>query len=93
MNLFTKIENGFVHLYSKGITKEVPLFVLGDHLYAKYGSGYIRLRGRKGTSVPTVTWEDVHAGDGSYVEDTFNLIYNPPVSARKRKGPSAVAAE
>ncbi len=85
MHLFTKIEDGFAHLYSKGVTREVPIFELNNLIYAKYGGGYIRLRGRNGTSVASVTWDDIHPGDGSFVENTFDLTYVPPRKAQTKR--------
>lgn len=80
MNLFNKIEDGVVHLYSRGVTKQVTLHELGGVLYARHGSGYIKLRKGGGTSVGSITWTDLHAGDFEIEQGIFNITLKKPVA-------------
>lgn len=56
-NLFHEIADAQVVLRSKGVFKQAKLFRRGEHVYAAYGSGYIRLLRHSGTTVPTVSWD------------------------------------
>lgn len=56
-NLFHEIADAQVILRSKGVFKQAKLFRRGEHVYAAYGSGYIRLLKHSGTTVPAVSWD------------------------------------
>ena len=60
--LFSEISDAQVILRSKGVYRQVKLFRRGEHVYAAWGSGFIRLLKHSGTTVPTVTWDT----DGLY---------------------------
>lgn len=55
-NLFHEIPEAQAVLRSKGVYRQVKMFRRGDGVYAAWGSGYIRLLGGSGTSVPAVSW-------------------------------------
>lgn len=55
-NLFHEIPYAQAVLQSKGVYRQAKLFRRGDAIYAAWGSGFIRLMGGSGTSVPTVSW-------------------------------------
>ena len=62
-DLFKKTEDAFAILFSKGVYRQAPLYTKGGELFAKYGSGFIRLYDKGTTSVPSVTHTDlIHAG-------------------------------
>jgi len=63
--LFQKIEGTAVVLKSKGIFKQVDLYQRGNELFAKWGSGFIGLRPRNGTTLPNVSWEHIDGVDYS----------------------------
>jgi len=57
--LFHKVDGAAAVLRSKGIFKQVDVYRRGNDLFAKWGSGFISLRPRNGTSLPDVAWEVV----------------------------------
>lgn len=61
MNLFHIIDDAVVHLQSRGIYREAKVYRRGEHVFAKWGAGYIRLLAHSGTTVPSVSWHDIEA--------------------------------
>ena len=64
MNMFSKLEGEVVILRSKGTWTQNDVYILGDRVFAKRGSGYIALRadhnGQTGsTTVPDIHWLDI----------------------------------
>ena len=58
---FHIVEDAVVILSSKGVFKQSDIYVRKNYIYAKHGSGYIRLqRHEKGTSCPAVYYEDLY---------------------------------
>lgn len=55
-NLFHEIPDVQAVLQSKGVYRQAKLFRRGEAIYAAWGSGFVRLMGGSGTSVPTVSW-------------------------------------
>lgn len=60
---FTVIDERDVIIVQKGVYKQVPVYrrqkKKGDYLvYAKYGSGFIRLYKNGTTSSPNVRWDE-----------------------------------
>lgn len=55
-NLFHEIPDAQVILRSKGVFRQAKLFRRGEHVYAAWGSGFIRLLAHSGTSLPAVSW-------------------------------------
>jgi hypothetical protein len=59
--LFSVIEDAWVILRNKGVYKQTKVFQYKGGLYARHGSGFIRLmRAHKATSVPDILWEDLY---------------------------------
>lgn len=57
--LFHQLDNESVILRSKGVFTQAEVYTRKGELYAKKGSGYIRLVEDSKTSVPSVMWEDL----------------------------------
>lgn len=86
MERFHIIDDGAVILRSRGVYRQAKVYRRGDDVYAGFGAGFIRLTGRGGTSVPTVTWTDVDA-TGVYVEaDGFGRVTCAPTVTQLRVG-------
>lgn len=62
MNRFHVIDDACAILRRRGVYRQVNLYFRGEQLYARLGSGYIRLLGRGGTTAPDVSWEEYDAG-------------------------------
>ena len=65
-DLFHEIPEGVVILRSKGVYRQAKVFRRGERVYAAWGSGFVRLCGGGGTSVPTVTFDDLAADGVTY---------------------------
>lgn len=57
--LFHVIDGAQAILHSRGVYRQVPLFRREDRIYAKWGSGFVRLGSGSGTSVPHVSWRAI----------------------------------
>lgn len=58
---FHIVEDAVVILSSKGVFKQSDIYVRKNYIYAKHGSGFIRLqRHEKGTSAPSVYYDDLY---------------------------------
>jgi len=55
--LFHVIPDNYVVLRARGVYKQAKLYARNAQVYAEYGGGFVRLMGRRGTTVPTVSWE------------------------------------
>lgn len=77
MKLFHCVEDVQCITYFRGVYHQVPVFQRGNRLYAKHGSGFIRLEGNKGTSCPSVMWHDldshvlIRPGESRWVAPTY----------------------
>jgi hypothetical protein len=57
--MFHKIEDASVVLASGGVYRYAPLFVHNGQVFAKFGSGYVKLmKSSGGTSKGNVSWSD-----------------------------------
>jgi len=56
---FEPREDGQCILISGGVYRVAELFSRGEHIYARYGAGYIRLYKGGGTSKAKMRWEDI----------------------------------
>lgn len=72
-NLFHEIADAQIVLRSKGVFKQAKLFRRGGHVYAAYGSGYVRLLKHAGTTHPAVSYE-------------ADSLYDPNVGIMFRNG-------
>lgn len=57
--LFHVIDGAQAILCSKGVYRQVALYRREDRVYAKWGSGFVRLGSDGGTSVPHVSWRAI----------------------------------
>lgn len=58
--MFTIIEDGYVVLKKDGVFRPTEVYVRHRYLYAKTGSGFVKLlKHESGTSVPKMTYEDL----------------------------------
>lgn len=74
MDRFAKLDGACVCLTSKlGVYREADVHQRGSAIFAKYGSGYIRLYAGGGTSVGVMRWIDLHV-DGGYVADDIGRL-------------------
>lgn len=68
MEFFTAIPEGQAVIYSNGVYRQTSLFMRGDLVYAKYGSGFIRLSQGGSTSHPKFRWADIYTPNGEWFE-------------------------
>lgn len=60
MNYFHQIEGAQAILRSRGVFKQVDLYVYGIRVFAKWGSGFIGLQKyQQGTTKPDVSWVEI----------------------------------
>lgn len=57
IDLFHAIEGAIVILRQRGVFRQVQVYRRADHLYARWGAGFIQLRGSNGTTLPDCNWE------------------------------------
>jgi hypothetical protein len=62
MNYFTEIPEGQVIVHSGGVYRQAPLYARKDAIYARFGSGYVRLSIGGATSAPKVRWSEYEPG-------------------------------
>lgn len=76
MNYFHQIEGGYAILRSRGVFKQVDLYVRDGRVFAQWGSGLIGLMVyQRGTTKPDVSWVELSI---SYDRDDMgNLCVNP----------------
>lgn len=91
MHLFQPIENGFAHLHARGVIKETTLHHLDGEIYAKYGSGFTKLRPGGGTGVKNVTHTAFQCADGEVTQNSFSFTWTP-TPAKKSRSKVAIAA-
>lgn len=59
MNLFHIIDDAVVHLLSRGVYREAKCYRRGEQVFAKWGSGFVRLLGGGGTTLSAVSWQEI----------------------------------
>lgn len=58
--LFHQVHGAQVVLKSKGHFRQTDVYLYGQRLFAKWGSGFIGLkRHENGTTVPSISWEHI----------------------------------
>lgn len=62
MNYFTEIPEGQAIIHSGGVYRQVPLYGRGENVYAKYGSGFVKLSIGGATSSARVRWSEFEPG-------------------------------
>ena len=62
MNYLTEIPSAFAWGRKSGFYNQYPLFTRGDAVFAKVGSGYVRLHGSGTSTVPSFAWLEIDPG-------------------------------
>ena len=87
MNGFSEIPEGQGIVTAGGVYRQVALFERADaatgarRIYAKYGSGYVRLNAGGTSSATRVRWTDLDVSDGRWEEDGLAVVYVPAVAS------------
>lgn len=74
MNLFHQIDDAVAHLLSRGVYREAKCYRRGEQIFAKWGGGFIRLLGQGGTTLSSVSWQEVE-GPGIALKATGRVPY------------------
>lgn len=81
MDRFHVIDDAAVILRSRGVFRQVKVYRRGDALYAGQGNGFVRLYKGGGTSVPSLSWDDMdvlgYAGEQMAVDAHGKLSLLP----------------
>lgn len=78
---FEPIEDSLVLLVRNGVFIESKLFVRNTQVFAKLGSGYIRLHPMGTTSVNKIYWKELHSNLGGAVQSGPELRWVPMLEA------------
>jgi hypothetical protein len=82
MTFFSIIPDGKAIVHANGVYRQVDIYTRGTgpdaKIYAKYGSGFVRLAQGGATSAPKVRWAEVDCGDGMFHERQGAVFYVPP---------------
>lgn len=81
MQFFTTIPEAQAIIYSNGVYRQTPLFARSDRVYAKYGSGFIRLQQGGATTHPKIRWADIYAPNGDVTEGGMFVTYTAKEAA------------
>lgn len=65
---FTVIEDAICITYKRGIYRQVSVYHRGKSVYARSGSGFIRLKVSGGTSDPNTLWYELEGVKGAKKE-------------------------
>lgn len=77
---FHIIDDAAVILRRQGVFRQAKVFRRGRDVYAALGGGFIGLYAGGGTSVPTISWEDLE-GAGPTETGRFNKLMTAPTRA------------
>ena len=72
--MFSEITDAHALLLSKGVYKASPVYTYDGKLYAKQGTGYIRLNPSKSTSCSSVTWSEIYLPEGEPIVSGCYLV-------------------
>ena len=90
MDTFQEIPGSVVITRTKGVYRQTSLFRRGSLVYAKHGSGFIRLFPHGGTSEPSTSWKDVDPGQSVLGSTPLALTYVSASNDTLQKPPSAI---
>lgn len=93
MHYFTAVPEAQAIVHARGVYRQVPLFEREGRLYAKQGTGFVRLFQGGATSAPAVRWAEIDPGEGGYAEAQGHVRYLAPVGAIEGSATPALAAE
>lgn len=65
MDFISKIDNAHAWLKRSGIYSQAELYRRGEQIFAKLGSGYVRLSCSGTTSAPRIVWMEIDTGDNA----------------------------
>jgi hypothetical protein len=78
-DFFTAIPEAQAIIHSSGVYRQVPLYLRDNRVYAKIGSGFVRLSQGGATSAPKVRWaEGLYTPEGAFKEGGSFVEYLPP---------------
>lgn len=77
MDYFTAIPDGQGIVLVKGTYRQVAIYTRSGRVYARNGTGYVRLFAGGATSHPNVRWLELDAPDGQTVENGGYVEYRP----------------
>lgn len=77
MDFFTPIPEAQAVVLSRGVYRQVALFARGGKVYAKIGSGFVRLMQGGSMSTPVGKWIDTYVPEGECAETQGYLVYVP----------------
>ncbi|QDP60531.1 MAG: hypothetical protein Unbinned338contig1000_24 [Prokaryotic dsDNA virus sp.] len=77
MKYFSICDEAQAIVHSKGVYRQVPVYIRDSNLYAKHGGGFIRLAAGCVTSSPNVRWSEIDTPHGEWSERGHMVIYKP----------------
>ncbi len=81
MDYFSEIPEGQAIVMTRGVYRQVKLYERGGKVYARHGSGLVKLSQGGSTSAMNVRWMQIDPGDGGYKEERGSVFYIPPIVA------------
>jgi hypothetical protein len=81
MEFFTAIPEGQAIIYANGVYRQTALYMRGERVYAKYGSGFVRLSQGGSTSHPKFRWADLYTPNGVWSESGGMVTYKAQKAA------------
>lgn len=78
MDFFTPIPEAQAVVLSRGVYRQVPLFTRGGKVYAKIGTGFVRLMQGGAMSTPVGKWIETDVPEGTCTESQGYLTYSAP---------------
>ena len=88
MTFFTIIPEAQAIVHVRGVYRQVPLYLRGERIHAKYGAGFVRLSQGGSTSAPNVRWAEIDTPCGTWSEQGGYVTYAAEEGASQK-----VAAE
>jgi hypothetical protein len=80
MDYFTAIADGQGIILVKGTYRQAALYARAGRMYAKNGTGFVRLLQGGATSHPNVRWLELDTPDGTFLEKSGYVEYSPAVA-------------
>lgn len=77
MPFFSIIPEALGIIHTNGVYSQVALFERAGNIYAKRGSGFVRLSTGGATSCPTVRWAEIDTPNGQWRETGHLVEYIP----------------
>lgn len=87
MNFISKIDNAYAWIRRGGVYSQAELYRRGEQVFAKMGSGYVRLSGSGTTSQPKTSWQEIDTGGNAelVLRDGFPPIWQEAVAEPAQK--------